>query len=104
MMLDNAGKFEIPAKSKALFDKYRDESDTIGQFKNECLIKSEGAKIKFKSVFDEYKNWAKDNRYKQCSRRTFKEKMEKHVIIKVYNKQDCILGYELIENIQIPFD
>ena len=103
-MLEHAGRFEIPDKSKALFDKYRDESDIIGQFVNECLIKSEGARTKFKSVFDEYKNWAKDNGYKQCSRRTLRGKMEKYAEIKVYNKQDCIFEYELMENIKIPFE
>ena len=103
-MLDNAGKFEIPTKSKALFDKYRDESDTIGQFINECLIKSEGARTKFKSVFDEYKNWAKDNGYKQCSRRTLRGKMEKYAEVKSYRKQECLLNYEVLENVKIPFD
>lgn len=102
-MLDNAGKFEIPTKSKALFDKYRDESDTVGQFINECLIKSEGARTKFKSVFDEYKNWTKDNGYKQCSRRTLRGKMEKYAEVKVYHKQEFLLDYEVLEDVKIPF-
>lgn len=102
-MLEKAGRFRMPEKSKALFDKYRDESDLAKQFMNECLAKVEGAKTKFKSVYDEYKEWARDNGYKQCSRRTFKSDLEHHVKVDSYIGQDCVFDYELQREVQIPF-
>ena len=103
-MLERSGTLKMPDKSKLLFDKYRGECDIAKQFISEVLIPVEGAKLKFKSVYDEYKDWARDNGYGQCSRKTFKNKMEKHVEIKDYIGQACIFGYDFQSNMQIPFD
>lgn len=103
-MLERSGTFKIPDKSKLLFDSYRDKSDIAKQFITEYLVPVEGARLKFKAAFDEYKDWAKDNGYGQYNRGNFKEKMERHVKIAEYRKQDCIFDYDLQRNVQIPFD
>ena len=89
-MLDRAGKLQMPEKSKALFDKYRDESNLTKQFLEECLVAAEGARTKFKAVYEEYKEWARENGYKQCSRGTLKKDMEDLVKIEPYIGQECI--------------
>ncbi len=102
-MLERSGTLKMPEKSKLLFDEYRDENDVAKQFISENLIQVEGARTKLKAVYDEYKEWAKENGYKQCSKKTFKMKMEKHVKIAEYCKQACIFEYDLQKNLQIPF-
>lgn len=101
--LEDKKGFQMPEKSKVLFDKYREESDTIMLFFRESLGKSEGSRVKLKAVFDRYKDWAKDNGYRQCSRGTFKERLEKYVKIDSYIGQTCIFDYDFDENLQIPF-
>lgn len=96
--LEHFKSFKIPDKSKALFDKYRDESDLAKQFVSEILMSVEGARLKFKAVYDEYKEWARDNGYKQWSRKTFREKIEKHLRVDRYVGQDCIFDYDLPKN------
>ena len=102
-MLERSGTLKMPNKSKMLFDKYRDEGNIEKQFISEILVPVEGARLKFKSVYDEYKNWAKDNGYRQCSRKTFRERMGKYLRIAEYCKQDCIFEYDFQSNMQIPF-
>ena len=103
-MLERSGTLKMPDKSKMLFDKYREESDVIKQFMSDVLVPVEGTRLKFKSVYDEYKDWVKENGYGQCSRKTFKAKMEKYGEIGSYKKQEVILDYDFQSNIQIPFD
>lgn len=103
-MLERSGTLKMPDKSKMLFEKYREESDIAKQFIYEILVPVEGARLKFKAVYDEYKDWARDNGYGQCSRRTFKVKLEKYVEIKDYIGQACIFGYDFQSNVQIPFN
>lgn len=102
-MLERSGTFKMPDKSKELFDRYRDESNIEKQFIAEILTPVEGTRLKFKSVYDEYKEWAKDNGYGQCSRKTFKSRMEKYVKISEYCKQDCVFDYDFQRNAHIPF-
>ena len=103
-MLERSGTMEMPDKSKLLFNKYREECDVAKQFISEILVPVDGARLKFKSVYDEYKDWARDNGYGQCSRKTFKAKMEKHVEIKDYIGQACIFHYDFQSNMNIPFN
>lgn len=94
----------MPDKSKMLFDEYREECDIAKQFISEVLVPTEGRVLKFKSVYDEYKQWAWENGCKQYNRGTFKEKMEKHIEIGSYKNQDAIFGYDFQINVQIPFE
>lgn len=103
-MLERSRTLKMPSKSKILFDRYRDESDIEKQFISEILTPVEGARLKFKSVYDEYKDWAKDNGYGQCSRKTFKARLEKYLKIAEYCKQDCIFDYDFQSKMRIPFN
>lgn len=100
-MLERSGTLNVPDKSKLLFDYYRDKSDVAKQFISECLMPIEGARLKFKSAYDRYQEWARDNGYKPYNRGNFKEKMGKHVEVKPYRGQECIFDYDFPEN--IPF-
>ena len=102
-MLERSGTLKMPDKSKMLFDQYREESNIEKQFISEVLIPVEGARLKFKSVYDEYKDWAKENGYCQCSRRTLRGRLERYLKIATIHKQDVILNYDLQRETQIPF-
>ena len=97
-MLCMAKGFKMPLKSKNLFDKYRDDSNIIMQYIQECLAPLEGERLKFKAAYDRYKEWSKDNGFQTCSRRTFKERLEKHVKIDSYIGQDTVFDYHLKED------
>ena len=71
-MLERSGTLKMPDKSKMLFDEYREECDIAKQFISEVLVPTEGRVLKFKSVYDEYKQWAWENGCKQYNRGTFK--------------------------------
>lgn len=75
-MLKQSGTLKMPDKSKLLFDKYREESNIEKQFIAEVLTPVEGARLKFKSVYDEYKNWAKENGYGSAVGGHFRESWE----------------------------
>lgn len=100
--LHDVKMLEMPEKSKDLFDKYRSESDITKQFITEVLQPVPGERLKLKAVYDKYKEWAADNGFKQYSRNTFKQKMEKHVQIEEYNHQKQIFGYMF--KVEKPFD
>ena len=102
-MLEHSGKLQMPEKSKALFDKYRDESNLTKQFLEECLVAAEGARTKFKAVYEEYKEWARENGYKQCSRGTLKKDMEDLLKIEPYRGQECVFDYDLQTNFKLPY-
>lgn len=102
-MLKGAGIFQIPEKSKKLFDQYSKESDVTQQFIDECLIKSEGARTTLKSVYDFYKKWTEDNGFSKCNKSTLKKRLrDKKLHIDIYGKQDRIFDYEIIKI--IPFE
>lgn len=102
-MLEQAGEFAMPEKSRRLFEQYRAESDTLQQFIDECLIKCDGARVTFKAVYERYKEWSKENGYSQYSKKTLKKRMGKKVCIDVYANQDRVFDYEIAEDFQNPF-
>lgn len=102
-MLEKAGAFHMPDKSKKLFDQYRGESDTTQQFIDECLISEEGAKTSVKKIYDKYKEWADDNGFSRCSKSTLKKRLEAKLHIEKYGNSDKVFDYSILDH-PIPFD
>lgn len=100
-MLKEKNVMQVPDKSKKLFEQYRNESDTIQQFIDECLTKCEGARTKMKVVYDKYKEWAEENGYMKCSKSTFRKRMENKLIIEEYGNTPKLFDYDL--KMEIPF-
>lgn len=101
--LDSIGKFNIPEKSKKLFNQYKHDSDTTQLFIDECLIKSEGTRTSLQKVYNRYKEWTKENGFSQCSKKTLKKRLQrKEFLIESYGNSDKVFDYETLEN-TIPF-
>ncbi|MFI3226284.1 MAG: phage/plasmid primase, P4 family [Clostridia bacterium] len=60
---------------------YREESDTMGMFLNEVTHEVIGAKVSTKILYDEYKEWAKDNGYHALNVKNFIAEMRKRYTI-----------------------
>ncbi len=101
-MLECSGTLKMPDKSKMLFSKYREESDTMQQFIDECLVKSEGARTTLKSVYECYKKWTDENGFQKCSKSTFKKRFEKKIALEDYGGQLRIFDYEILDT-KLPF-
>ena len=46
-----------PPSVEAATERYRENSDVIGQFINECLVKKQDSKVSLQSVYSAYKKW-----------------------------------------------
>lgn len=97
MLLDK-GAFKMSDKSKRLFEEYRDESDVIQQFIDECLIKSDGARTKYTAVYARYKDWSKENGFCQCNKSTLRKRLSaKGLLLDEYCKQKMLFDYEVLQ-------
>ncbi len=94
-MLEIAGRFHLPDKSKKLFEQYRAESDTTQQFINECLVKLEGERTPLTQVYNRYRDWAADNGFAKCNKATLRKRLERKFLIDEYNHQLRIFDYAL---------
>lgn len=103
-MLERSGTLKTPDKSKAIFNQYREDSDTTQQFINECLIASEGARTSFKKVYDRYRDWSRDSGFQACSKKTLEKRLRKKQFkITDYGNRLRIFNYEIIQN-DVSFD
>ena len=97
-MLKKEKHFFQPQKTRKLYADYEKDSDTISLFADECLIKSEGARIKITSVYNRYKEWTQENGHRPCAKKNFVKRMKKHFKIEEYIGQLRLFEYELCRN------
>ena len=60
----------------AATDQYRDDSDKIGCFINECLIEKSDKNTKLKDIYAEYEKWCSDNGFGCENRNNFTAEMK----------------------------
>ena len=53
--------FSIPQKVKDATASYREDSDDIGNFVNDCLVPNTKARINRTDVYHAYETWSKEN-------------------------------------------
>lgn len=70
------GKLHIPPSVKEASNLYRTDSDSIGQFIRECCLQSIHLRIKCKLLYDEYKDWCRENNEYATSYRAFNERVK----------------------------
>ena len=92
---------------KAVLDataQYREDSDVIGQFINNCLIKNENIKTPIKSIYTAYEEWCKENGYGILNKNNLSAELRrKGLIIKNADKNRVFLfEYNLIYQGEIP--
>ena len=79
-MLDGARTYverglEIPDAIRAATDEYRRDSDPLGEFLAQCLIKSPGQNVGAREMFDAYARWCRANAQRQLQEATFGRRM-----------------------------
>jgi putative DNA primase/helicase len=70
------GLGEPPAVASATAA-YREESDHVGEFIEDCCIEEPGATVTSGELWERYKSWTVDNQEAVLSRQTFSERLEK---------------------------
>lgn len=95
------GGLEVPEIIRQEVSKYREISDRIGEFMQDCLTKDADGKHreKLSTIYKVYCRWCKECGYQAFNKRNFKTKLADHIDISVYAKQDHIIGYYLEENV-----
>ena len=96
-LLNRTGLKQPAAISEAL-NKYREESNPVGQFIQECLAPKDGHTVTLKSVFKEYETWCDNYGYSPMSSRDLAEEMRKRgMTVKLSTgKINYLFGYVLV--------
>ena len=67
-----------PESVKSATAKYRSDSDVLGAFLNECVLKDIGVYTPVKKVYDTFKKWSEDSREFVIKKKIFKESLIEH--------------------------
>ena len=68
----------VPSSVEAATAKYRSDSDVLGAFLNECVLKDIGVYTPVKKVYDTFKKWCEDSREFVIKKKIFKESLIEH--------------------------
>ena len=71
---------EMPKSVKEATQKYREQSDRLMMFRNQCLKKEIGQELRAQAVYARYKDWCADNGYKYENAGNFRKKMEQYFV------------------------
>ena len=66
---------KMPESVAAATREYREQSDRLTMFTNQCLQKQVGAELRSSAVYNRYKDWCAENGYKYENAANFKKKM-----------------------------
>jgi len=72
----------MPAVMREVLDEYREKSDLVGAFLNECCDRESGAEELASHLSSAAQGWAKENGYKGISRNQLSEYLEKLGMVK----------------------
>lgn len=93
---DSHGKVitRVPDEVERATSEYKKDSNYYVQFKDDCLVKSEGSSILFDDMYDAFKTWyiSNQNTTKVPNRKEFKAEFDKCFNIKLENK-GCKVAY-----------
>ncbi|MFQ6041078.1 MAG: phage/plasmid primase, P4 family, partial [Candidatus Poribacteria bacterium] len=85
-------RLEMVEKVKAATDEYRQESDVIAQFLDECTIEAEDAKVKASDLYKAYIAWCEESGEDQITATSFGRRMRE----KGYEKERLTNGYHYL--------
>ena len=66
---------KMPESVQKATKEYRDQSDRLSMFTNQCLQKQAGAELRSSAVYSRYKDWCAENGFKYENAVSFKKKM-----------------------------
>jgi len=87
--------FTIPQKVKDAIAIYREDSDGIRSFVNDCLVPHNGTRISRTDVYHAYEAWSKENCYPVLNAKLFYKDLYRLVPHLESNGQRLILDYDL---------
>ena len=67
---------KMPESVAKATQEYRDQSDRISMFTNQCLQKQAGQELRSSAIYERYKTWCGENGYKYENAANFRKKME----------------------------
>jgi len=80
-------------KVKSATEEYRNESDVIERFLEECTIRKAGVEVKASELYDEFKRWAEENGEPIMTKQMFGRRMSEKGFQK--EKKGCIVYKEI---------
>ena len=66
---------KMPGSVERATKEYRDQSDRLTMFTNQCLRKQAGQELRSSAIYNKYKDWCRDNGFKFENAANFKKKM-----------------------------
>ncbi|WP_454632430.1 DNA primase family protein [Bradyrhizobium cenepequi] len=100
-LIDGANRYlreglpPFPAACQKATQDYRDESDRVGLFVRECLVKDISGKISLKDIHERYKQWVDPEDYFLTDKALSRGLMQKGFHKKNSNSGTIFLGYRL---------
>ena len=84
---------EIPPKVEQAIVTYRMETDIIGDFLNETIVKSDGKRLQTSEIYSRYSKWSKSNGYRPMNNKGFIGELRKRYEI----RRDGKRGNEILD-------
>lgn len=101
LKLMKAEGLKQPESVKAATDQYREDSDTIGVFIRECLIKAKSSNTTLKSIYAEYEKYCEENGFNPLNNRNLSAELRRKGLIveKATDNKTCLIGYNLLSDL-----
>ncbi|MBQ9264486.1 MAG: hypothetical protein IJ189_09845 [Clostridia bacterium] len=69
-------RLKMPESVQKATKEYRDQSDRLSMFTNQCLKREAGQELRAQAVYSRYKDWCAENGFKYENAANFRKKME----------------------------
>ena len=83
----------VPPKVEQSIERYRIETDIIGDFLNENLVKADGKRLQTSEIYSRYSKWSKDNGYRPINNKNFVGELRKRYEV----RRDGKRGNEILD-------
>ncbi|NOP83145.1 hypothetical protein HNV23_27140 [Bacillus paranthracis] len=83
----NEKKFTISERMQKMLEDWAEENDNVALFLKDCCEMGSVYKTKVRAMYEEYKDYCRDNNYKPLSSKNFKERMGKNGIVSTRRKE-----------------
>lgn len=83
----NGKQFTISERMKKMLEDWAEENDNVALFLKDCCEIGSAYKTKVRAMYEEYKDYCRDNNYKPLSSKNFKERMAKNGIVSTRRKE-----------------
>lgn len=109
-MLQTQG-FQEPQCVKDAVNAYREDSDKVGMFLSEMMIRDDTGEASMTDTYEAYKDWCMDNGLRPEGMTSFKKSLAPHAEIRrkrpagagrSANPISCICGYKLLAPVNVP--